>query len=44
MGGLDGNARIRMTPEMAGQRRHSVGISKDEQTDHIEKFQGNSVA
>lgn len=30
MGGLEGNARVRMTPEMAAARRRSVGLSKEE--------------
>ena len=36
MGGLEANARVRMTPEMAAARRHSVGMSKEEMTQAVE--------
>lgn len=36
MGGLDGNARVRMTPQMASERASSMGLSKAEMTENIE--------
>lgn len=44
MGGLDGNARIRMTPQMAGERRASAVISKEEVDEQLEKSRGNEIA
>lgn len=37
MGGLNGNARVRMTPEMAAQRVTERGMSKDEVAEQVEK-------
>lgn len=37
MGGLNGNARIRMTPEMAAERVRERGMSKDEVAEQVEK-------
>jgi len=37
MGGLGGNARIRMTPEMAAQRVRERGLSKDDIAEQVEK-------
>ena len=37
MGGLGGNARIRMTPEMAAERTRERGMSKGDIKEEIEK-------
>jgi hypothetical protein len=37
MGGLGGNARIRMTPEMAAERVTQRGMSKGDVKEEIEK-------
>ena len=39
MGGLDGNARVRLTRDMATERRRSVGLSKDEMAEAVENAQ-----
>ena len=42
-GGLAGNARKRMTPAMAGERRRSVGLSKEEMDEQVEKSKDHTV-
>lgn len=37
MGGLGGNARIRMTPEMAAERVRERGMSKGDVAEQVEK-------
>jgi hypothetical protein len=37
MGGLGGNARIRMTPEMAAERVAARGLSKGDIAEQVEK-------
>lgn len=37
MGGLDGNARVRMTPEMAAARTRSVSEKRNEGVQAVEK-------
>jgi len=41
MGGLGGNARIRMTPEMAAERTRERGMSKGDIKEEIEKAKQN---
>lgn len=38
MGGLGGNARIRMTPEMAAERVRERGMSKGDVKEEVEKM------
>ena len=39
MGGLEGNARVRLTRDMADERRRSVGMSKEEMSQAVENVQ-----
>lgn len=39
MGGLDGNARVHLTQDMATERRRSVGLSKEEMAEAVERTQ-----
>ncbi|KAM0723568.1 hypothetical protein Q7P37_000555 [Cladosporium fusiforme] len=43
MGGLNGNPRVRMTPEMAAQRVTERGMSKDEVAEKVEKAKHSEV-
>lgn len=44
MGGLGGNARVRLTRDMADERRRSVGMSKEEMTQAVENVQNSKKA
>jgi hypothetical protein len=40
MGGLDGNARVRMTPDMAAVRNRSVSEKRDHDMQTVEEASG----
>lgn len=43
MGGLNGNPRIRMTPEMAAERVAERGMSKDDVAEQVEKTKDGEI-
>lgn len=43
MGGLNGNPRIRMTPEMAAERVAERGLSKEDVAEHVEKVKESDI-